>query len=88
MEWSSRERLKGGSVVEKEYALDDFPLYARVGAVIPMDQGDHIDILIVPGNEPIDVTLHLPDGEGTAYSDCRVRYNPLCLSELWHEVFC
>lgn len=77
IEWESGECLAGGSVVEKEYALNEFPLYVRVGSAIPMDKGDRFDIQIVPGKNPIDVTIHLPDGDGTSYSDCRVRFNPL-----------
>ena len=76
IDWVSGERHEGGTVVGKEYALEEFPLFVRVGAVIPLDEGDHFDILIVPGNDPVDVTLHLPDGEGISYKDCRVRYNP------------
>ena len=76
IEWESGECLAGGSVVEKEYALNEFPLYVRVGSAIPMDKGDRFDIQIVPGKDPIDVTLHLPDGDGTSYGDCRVRFNP------------
>lgn len=35
VEWPSLERLEGGRTVERRYALDEIPVFARAGAVIP-----------------------------------------------------
>jgi alpha-glucosidase len=38
VEWGSLARLRGPATVERTYLLDEIPLFARAGAVIPMSE--------------------------------------------------
>ncbi|MDP4226960.1 MAG: glycoside hydrolase family 31 protein [Bacteroidota bacterium] len=35
-EWNTGTMLKGGQEIEREFSLDEYPLYVKAGAVIPM----------------------------------------------------
>jgi len=67
-EWGSGARLRGPAVVERTYLLDEIPLFARAGAVIPMMEpalrvgaatGDPLVVTVFPG----------ASGEARVYED-------------------
>lgn len=80
------ERHNAGDTVTREFGLEQFPLYIKAGAVIPLDiAGGHsafgntrlrsdrtIGIWPFGASQRV---LHLPDGEGIDYHDCRVGFN-------------
>ena len=66
----------GGTVISREYALDEFPLFVRRGSILPVKDGNGFKLLIIAGDKPLKARLHLPTGEGTDYVDCTVRVNP------------
>ena len=76
MDWRTRESYPGGTVIDREYPLDEFPLFVRKGAIIPLRMPNGFQLLICPGNKPTQAHLHLPDGDGTEYSDYTIRYDP------------
>jgi hypothetical protein len=43
-EWSTGTLLKGGQVIERSFSIDEYPIYVKAGAVIPM-YDDHIQNL-------------------------------------------
>ena len=72
--------------ISRRYPLDEFPLFIRKGAIIPMDirsgttgigceklEGCR-SFLICP-NGLSARTLHLPQGDGTEYYDCTVSFD-------------
>ena len=72
MDWRTRESYPGGAVIDREYPLDEFPLFVRKGSVIPLQEADGIRLLVTPGGKHGKRTLHLPVGEGSAYRDTTV----------------
>lgn len=77
LDWRTRRRYPGGIVVDREYPLDEFPLFVRKGAIVPLQRPNGgIELLVYPGDKPSQVQLHLPTGDGTEYTDCTVRYDP------------
>lgn len=75
-----------GSIISQTFSLNEFPLYIKAGAIIPFDPaatgGAFCDgtikseraVAVWPSGRSVRV-LHLPDGEGTAYHDCKVDYD-------------
>ena len=72
MDWRTGESYPGGTVIDRDYPLDEFPLFVRKGSVIPLQEADGIRLLVTPGGKHGKRTLHLPVGEGTAYRDTTV----------------
>ncbi|MBO4475158.1 MAG: hypothetical protein J5737_00335 [Bacteroidales bacterium] len=72
----TRERFPGGSVIERDYTLDEFPLFVRVGAIVPMNTGDGLTVFVCPGDKVAETTIHWPEGDGIAYRDIHVRFDP------------
>lgn len=69
------QRHAGGRSVERDYALDEFPLFVRAGAIVPLGPvvehtGQHPDapweIRVYPGADGV-FTLYEDDGETYAY---------------------
>lgn len=60
-EWQTGTMLDGGRIVERTFALDEYPVYVRAGAILPM-YGDTVKNLNA-NNEEILLTL-FPDGSG------------------------
>jgi alpha-D-xyloside xylohydrolase len=69
------QRHAGGQAVARDYALDEFPLYVRAGAIVPMGPvvehtgerpGAPWDIRVYPGADAA-FTLYEDDGETYAY---------------------
>jgi alpha-glucosidase (family GH31 glycosyl hydrolase) len=67
-EWHTGILLKGGQVVEREFSLDEYPIYVKAGAIIPMygdvvrnleENPDKIKVGIFPGG----------NGQGKMYED-------------------
>lgn len=77
---------EAGSKISHKYSLEQFPLYIKAGAIIPLNVGSDVSVFgssILKGEKTIGIwpfgrsqrVLHLPDGEGTEYHDCRVEYD-------------
>ncbi|QEC75210.1 glycoside hydrolase family 31 protein [Mucilaginibacter ginsenosidivorax] len=58
-EWQTGTLLKGGQVIERSFSIDEYPIYVKAGAVIPMynDKVQNLDTLpgsliigVFPGN--------------------------------------
>ena len=65
--WSGR-RHAGGQSVARDYALDEFPLYVRAGAIVPM--GPSVDYTGERPDAPWELRLHPgADGRFTLYED-------------------
>lgn len=89
IDWWTGEIFSPGSEISRNYSLDQFPLFVRKGAVIPLDIADksfwlkekpgvtpgHV-LLVFPGEESLSSTAYLPQGKGIDYYECRFRYNP------------
>lgn len=60
-EWQTGTMLDGGRTVERTFALDEYPVYVRAGAILPM-YGDTVKNLNA-NNEEILLTL-FPGGSG------------------------
>jgi Glycosyl hydrolases family 31 TIM-barrel domain/Glycosyl hydrolase family 31 C-terminal domain/Domain of unknown function (DUF5110) len=68
LEWSSGTMLHGGRTIDRAFALDEIPLYARAGAIIPMQRvGQHAGS---GSADPLVLTL-IPgaSGETRVYED-------------------
>lgn len=69
-EWHTGTLLKGGQIVERPFSIDEYPIYVKAGAVLPMYTKN---VMNLSGNdEEIVVTLY-PGGTGnssfTLYED-------------------
>lgn len=83
--WDGKE-YSGGQEISRSYSLDEFPLYIRKGAILPMNIDNTVTgigdssmvgkrvFYIVPDGTSTR-TLHLPVSAGTQYFDCIVTYN-------------
>lgn len=80
---------KGGTLITKEYSLDQFPLFFRAGSIIPMNiensltgigdctmKGKEV-ILINSGTAKTTKTYHAPIGEGIEYNDIQIEYDSI-----------
>ncbi len=74
--------------IETVYALDRFPLFVKVGDIIPMHigndvtavgddsmQGSEVFLVYADGQANSSLVYHAPQGEGTQYKDIRVSYD-------------
>ena len=80
------EKYSAGELVKRNYPLNQFPLFVKSGAIIPMDISNDITgigdesmkgrrtIMIYPNGISHRV-LHLPCGDGVEYEDCEVKFN-------------
>ena len=75
-----------GTMVDSVYPLDSFPLFFEAGSVIPLFiENDYAGIgdssmkgrltLLIHPNGKTDTVLHIPDGDGVAYTDCAVSFD-------------
>ena len=80
------EAYQGGSVLTKTYATNQFPLFVRAGAIIPLQavkgahalcddamEGKRVFAIFPKGRSMR--RFHLPKDEGTDYFDCAVTYD-------------
>ena len=86
IDFFSGEKYGAGELVKKTYPLNEFPLFVKSGAIIPMDIncdltgiGDESmagrrTFLVYPNGLSKRV-FHLPCGDGVEYVDCEVSYD-------------
>lgn len=81
------EKHERGSLITKEYALNQFPLFFKSGSIIPLKincgttgigdgtmAGKEV-IWIHPSDENISYTYHAPRNEGIEYDDVQIVYD-------------
>ena len=80
------QRYAPGSLIERSYPLNRFPLFVKAGAILPLNVTGSLTglgdasmtgrktILIYP-NGVTTRQLHLPSGDGIEYEDCLVSYD-------------
>jgi len=93
LEFWSKTMCKGGLVVGNTYPLNEFPLFIKAGAIIPMNimnsysgiGNDKLagkqSIYIVPGTGKSDYQYFRPLGEGIAYEQIHLAYDGNILVE-------
>jgi hypothetical protein len=60
-EWQTGTLLKGGQVIERSFAIDEYPIYVKAGSVIPMYNGQIQNLDKTPNNLIIGI---FPGGTG------------------------
>ena len=83
--WTDK-RYDAGAVVERHYSIEEYPVFVKAGAIIPIsgDNGILADtdnslskaatFVLYPGQNS-DYVFHRPKGTGKAYSDIHITYN-------------
>lgn len=66
---------EAGTQLSEDVPLASFPLFVRLGSVIPLAMADGTLQLMVTPNGSFSRVLHLPEGKGTDYFDCTVVYD-------------
>jgi len=74
-EWHTGTLLKGGQVLERDFSLDEYPIYIKAGAIIPMyqdvtnleDHSDKITLGIFPGGS-YQTRLYEDNGDDKNYA--------------------
>lgn len=74
IDYWTKQAYKGGTLVERSYTEEQFPLFIRKGAIIPMNTDECLKFLVAPDGKS-SRTLHLPKGDGIEYFDCTVTYD-------------
>ncbi|MFI1773477.1 TIM-barrel domain-containing protein [Thalassobellus citreus] len=89
MDFWSRKVINGGTTINKTYPLNEFPLFLKEGAIIPMNItndysgiGDSTlkekqTILIVAGKEKTEYNYYRPTGDGIEYDPIKIIYDGL-----------
>ena len=76
-EWNSGSMLEGGKEYERTYALNEYPMFVKAGAIIPMYDGtqtnldgcdEAITIVIAPGEGDSKFSLYEDDGVDPDYA--------------------
>ncbi len=76
-EWNSGSMLEGGKEYERTYALNEYPMFVKAGAIIPMYDGtqtnldgcdEAITIVIAPGEGDNCFSLYEDDGVDPDYA--------------------
>ncbi len=76
-EWATGAMLEGGKVYERSYALNEYPMFVKAGAIIPMYDGtqtnldgcdEAITIIIAPGEGESRFSLYEDDGVDPDYA--------------------
>lgn len=67
-EWNTGTLLKGGQVLEREFSIDEYPVYVRAGAVVPMYFNDVQNLDENPGKISLAV-FPGASGSGRMYED-------------------
>jgi Glycosyl hydrolases family 31 TIM-barrel domain/Glycosyl hydrolase family 31 C-terminal domain/Domain of unknown function (DUF5110) len=85
IEWQTGARLRGPTVVERSYALDQVPLFARAGAVLPM--GEATTRVEDRARGPLVVTVFPgADGHARLYQDAGNDEGYLRGQDAWTEI--
>lgn len=61
-EWCSGSMLEGGREYERTYALDEYPMFVKAGAIIPMYDGTQMNL---DGNDE-DIIIVIAPGDGNS----------------------
>ena len=77
VDWRTREVFEPGTVINRTYALDEFPLFVREGSILPAALDGRRALLVSPGTGKMNALFHLPLSDDTSFTDCRVRFDPL-----------
>jgi len=87
MDFWSKTMCKGGNVIGQTYPLDQFPLFIKAGAIIPMNISNSYSgvgdaklkgkqsVFIVPGAGKSDYQYYRPLGDGIAYQQIHLAYD-------------
>lgn len=76
-EWQTGEMLGGGRVVERTFALDEYPIYVRAGAILPTYDStvknlnandERIVVTVFPGGEGGSFDLYEDNGDDKNYA--------------------
>ena len=70
--WTGKH-YQGGTEISKTYALSQFPLFVRAGAIIPLKKDKRTFVVYPKGSTAR--KFHLPKGDGVDYFDCTVSYD-------------
>lgn len=76
IDMTTGERYSGGSVIEREYSIFEYPLFIRVGAIVPMYDEGGMGVMVCGREKVLKGSFHWPLGDGIAYRDVDVRYDP------------
>ncbi len=89
IEWSSGEKLQGPAKFERTFALDEYPVYVRAGAIIPMEpKMEHTDakpldpliLQIYPGANG-NARVYEDQGNTLGYKSDAYRFTPVSYEE-------
>ncbi|MDP4173981.1 MAG: glycoside hydrolase family 31 protein [Bacteroidota bacterium] len=91
-EWSSGTMLKGDRIIERNFALNEIPVYLRSGSVIPMypkidnlqNVVDKMILAVAPGVNSFSLDLYEDDGKTDNYRKneySRTKIEKTCLSD-------
>ena len=84
-EWSTGTLLKGGQTIERKFLINEYPIYVKAGAIIPMndetvknlqDKSNNLVIKVFPGGSFI-TKLYEDDGNNNDYQDKDYTYTTL-----------
>ncbi len=76
-EWSSGAMLEGGREYERTYALNEYPMFVKAGAIVPMYDGtqtnldgcdEAVTLVIAPGEGDSSFSLYEDDGVDPDYA--------------------
>lgn len=85
IEWFTGRRIDGGQVVERTFSLDEIPVYARPGTIIPMQDSrlrmngkplDPLVLTVFPGGSD-STRVYEDDGNGLAYKKGEYTWTPI-----------
>jgi alpha-glucosidase (family GH31 glycosyl hydrolase) len=87
MDFWSKEVSDGGTTINRTYPLNEFPLFLKTGAIIPMNITNNYSgigdstltgkqtILIVAGKEKTEYNYSRPIGDGIEYDPIKITYD-------------
>ncbi len=75
LEYETGTMLKGGQVVERQFTMDEYPVYVKAGSIIPYygkvknlsGTGQPVIVRVFPGGDKGDFTLYEDNGEDKNY---------------------
>jgi alpha-glucosidase (family GH31 glycosyl hydrolase) len=93
MDFWSKTMCNGGNVIGDTYPINEFPLFFKAGAIVPMNISNSYSgignaklagmqsVYIVPGNGKSDYQYYRPLGDGIAYEQIHLAYDGSILVE-------
>ena len=76
-ELSSGAMIAGGGVVERKYAIDEYPIFVKAGAILPFyndrvqnlqNNDEEVVVTVFPGNEGGDFIMYEDNGDDQNYA--------------------